>query len=108
MAHEPRPGSNQLRRPGAAPDEQQRGKDIVSGQTQAGLTPQIEIRCKACHKLAMKVSADATGTIMTRCKKNTCGKWITVTLPLRKGNVGSGGPAPAPATPPVSENVTAH
>lgn len=44
----------------------------------------IEIRCKLCRRLAMKVSPDTTGTINTKCQR--CGRTFEVTLPLKSTN----------------------
>ena len=41
----------------------------------------IQVRCKACKRLAFEASEDATGTIRIRCKRSTCGRFFTVTLP---------------------------
>lgn len=42
----------------------------------------IDIRCNACKRLAFKASENATGTFETRCQRSSCGRIITVTLPL--------------------------
>jgi hypothetical protein len=43
----------------------------------------IEIRCNACKRINLEVSEDATGTIKTRCKRPSCGRWIEITLPMK-------------------------
>ena len=41
----------------------------------------IEIRCKACKRLALEVTDETTGRIKVRCKRASCGKWVEVILP---------------------------
>jgi hypothetical protein len=44
----------------------------------------IDIRCKACKRLAFKASDDATGTFQTRCQRSSCGRVFMVTLPFKR------------------------
>jgi hypothetical protein len=41
----------------------------------------IELRCKRCRKLLLKVSPDTKGTVLPFCAK--CGKEITFVLPFQ-------------------------
>lgn len=41
----------------------------------------IELRCKRCRKLLVKVSPDTKGTLLPFCLK--CGKEITFVLPFQ-------------------------
>jgi hypothetical protein len=44
----------------------------------------IDIRCKACKRLAFKASDDAKGVFETRCQRSSCGRVFMVTLPFKR------------------------